>query len=158
MLLMGDEVGHTRKGNNNPYVQDNEINWFNWNELQTNQALWNFVSKLIAFRKAHPVLRHKRFLTAADIDWHGHEPNKPNWSASSRFVAFTLKGEKTLYIAFNAHFHQTTISLPAGLRWHLVVDTSQGWDQQNFEHPEKGTILSSTFKMSPYSAIVAKSS
>ena len=30
MLLAGDEIGHTQKGNNNAYCQDNEISWVNW--------------------------------------------------------------------------------------------------------------------------------
>ena len=30
MLLMGDEVGRTQRGNNNAYCQDNEITWFDW--------------------------------------------------------------------------------------------------------------------------------
>ncbi len=30
MLLMGDEVRRTQRGNNNAYCQDNEISWFDW--------------------------------------------------------------------------------------------------------------------------------
>ncbi len=31
MLLAGDELGHTQRGNNNAYCQDNEISWLDWN-------------------------------------------------------------------------------------------------------------------------------
>jgi glycogen operon protein len=30
MLLMGDEVRHTQRGNNNAYCQDSDISWFDW--------------------------------------------------------------------------------------------------------------------------------
>ena len=30
MLLGGDEMGRTQRGNNNAYCQDNEISWFDW--------------------------------------------------------------------------------------------------------------------------------
>ena len=33
MILMGDEVGRTQKGNNNAYCQDNEIAWLNWKNV-----------------------------------------------------------------------------------------------------------------------------
>ena len=55
LILGGDEFGRTKKGNNNSYCQDNEISWLNWNLLKTNQNLYQFVKKAIAFRKAHPV-------------------------------------------------------------------------------------------------------
>ena len=34
MLLMGDEVRRTQRGNNNAYCQDNEISWFDWSGRQ----------------------------------------------------------------------------------------------------------------------------
>ena len=33
MLLGGDEIGRTQKGNNNGYCQDNEISWFDWKHV-----------------------------------------------------------------------------------------------------------------------------
>ena len=30
MLLGGDELGRTQRGNNNAYCQDNEISWYDW--------------------------------------------------------------------------------------------------------------------------------
>src|SRR6185295_8565497 len=63
MILMGDEYGHTRHGNNNPYPQDNEINWFLWYELEENEPMFQFVQSLIAFRKKHAEFRQTDFLT-----------------------------------------------------------------------------------------------
>ena len=51
MILMGDEYGHSRKGNNNPWCQDNELNWFLWNQLDANLDWYNFVKDCIVRRK-----------------------------------------------------------------------------------------------------------
>ncbi|MCI5052192.1 MAG: alpha-amylase family glycosyl hydrolase [Simkaniaceae bacterium] len=51
MLTMGDEYGHSRQGNNNPWCQDNELNWFNWDHLEQNQELFEFVRTSIKNKK-----------------------------------------------------------------------------------------------------------
>jgi isoamylase/glycogen operon protein len=151
MLLMGDEYGHTRHGNNNPFVQDNEINWFLWDELQRQKDIFEFTSKLIAFRKAHRELRLGCFLKPQDIDWHGEKPNHPNWNPQSRLMACTLKGNPALYIAFNADSHPRQITLPPG-DWKEIVRTEKPWGEQHFSGP----LLPSTLELAPYSAILAK--
>ena len=57
MLLAGDEFGNTQCGNNNPYCQDNEISWLDWDDLKRNYDFYTYVQQLIRFRKSHPVLR-----------------------------------------------------------------------------------------------------
>ncbi|HVZ37537.1 MAG TPA: glycogen debranching protein GlgX, partial [Polyangiaceae bacterium] len=69
MLLGGDEMGRTQRGNNNAYCQDNEISWFDWKLDDRRQALLEHTRRLIALRRKHPVLRHTRFLTG-DFIWH----------------------------------------------------------------------------------------
>ncbi len=64
LLLGGDEMGRTQQGNNNAYCQDNDITWVNWEHADT--ALRDFTKDLIAFRRAHPVFRRRRFLAGAD--------------------------------------------------------------------------------------------
>jgi isoamylase/glycogen operon protein len=150
MLLMGDEYGHTRKGNNNPYVQDNEMNWFLWEELEQNQEIFQFIQRLIAFRKAHPELRNTRFLTDSDITWHGKNGQDPDWSKSSRFVSFSTTTSPKLFIAFNAHFNPADIVLPQGTSWELILDTNSGW---NFQKRKTNSV-----QMVPYSAIMAQES
>ncbi|GLK67371.1 glycogen debranching protein GlgX [Hansschlegelia plantiphila] len=72
MLLAGDEFQRTQGGNNNAYAQDNETSWIDWRLASTEggEALTAFVARLIALRRAHPVLRSKRFL-------HGREEPFP---------------------------------------------------------------------------------
>src|SRR5262249_18427752 len=77
MLLMGDEMGRTQRGNNNAYCQDNELGWLDWGLLAANAELFAFVKHCIAFRKAHPALRNSQHPghdpTAGGflLSWHG---------------------------------------------------------------------------------------
>jgi isoamylase/glycogen operon protein len=154
MILMGDEYGHTREGNNNPYVQDNEVNWFLWDECKKNQEMMDFVQSLIAFRKAHPELSQDRFLTSHDIVWHGVKVRSPDWSNSSRFIAFNTQTVPRLYVAFNAGFEPVQAEIPEGIDWELVVNTSSGWSEQWFKGGGAG--MSGSIEMEPYSALVLK--
>jgi isoamylase/glycogen operon protein len=149
MLLMGDEYGHTRLGNNNPYVQDNEINWFLWDELEKNQEIFQFVKDLIAFRKNHPQLRKTRFLSDSDVQWLGIKGQQADWSGSSRFVSLLTKATPKLFIAFNANFQSAEIKLPEDTSWHLVINTKDGWRMQ-----KNGPNVSSIVQMDPYSAFL----
>ncbi|MEL6644349.1 MAG: glycogen debranching protein GlgX [Pseudomonadota bacterium] len=60
MLLAGDELGNSQRGNNNAYNQDNAIGWVDWDNADP--VLERFTRRMIAFRKAHPILRQKLFL------------------------------------------------------------------------------------------------
>src|SRR5205814_8840903 len=62
MLLGGDEMGRTQRGNNNAYCQDNDLSWLDWNVDDRRGALLGFTRRLIALRKQHPVLQRPRFL------------------------------------------------------------------------------------------------
>ncbi len=63
MILAGDEVLRSQRGNNNAYSQDNELSWFDWRLIETNRDMLRFTRELIALRKRHPSLRRRRFLT-----------------------------------------------------------------------------------------------
>ncbi len=60
MLLAGDELGNSQKGNNNAYCQDNALGWVDW--AGADKGFAEFCQKAIAFRKAHPILHQRRFL------------------------------------------------------------------------------------------------
>ncbi|GAA2288968.1 glycogen operon protein GlgX homolog [Streptomyces ruber] len=61
MLLHGDELGRTQRGNNNAYCQDNEVSWTDWRLTEEQHALLEFTRGLVALRAAHPVLRRRRW-------------------------------------------------------------------------------------------------
>lgn len=158
MLLMGDEYGHTRHGNNNAYCQDNELNWFLWDELEKNRNFARFHRLVIQFRKTHKAFQKKKFLTKSDIDWHSRYPLQPDWSQESRFVAYTLKDINPIYVAFNAHFQPARIELPScsqGKRWFRIIDTSLNSPQDFNEDPQSAP-LQMSYTLPAYSSLVAK--
>lgn len=161
MLLMGDEYGHTRKGNNNAYCQDNTLSWFLWDELEKNQSFARFCRFLIHFRKQHKIFRRTSYLTEKDIDWHSQKPFHPNWHTDNRFVAYTLKDflkQEHVYIAFNAQFTAAQIALPdapEGKCWQRIIDTSLDAPEDFIEHPRVNAPLD-VYTMAAHSAFIAK--
>lgn len=140
MLLAGDEVLRTQRGNNNAYCQDNEVSWFDWTLTRTNREMLDFVRRMIAFRKRHPCLMRNRFLTGRatpgkdmpDVTWHGLELNKPLWEEPhAQLLAFTLAGrgdrEEDLHVIFNMSEKKVALPLPelANLSWFRAVDTAR---------------------------------
>jgi glycogen operon protein len=142
MILGGDEFLRTQNGNNNAYCQDNETSWVNWNLAEQNSGFLRFVRQMIALRRSHPVLRRRTFFSAGadglppEILWHGREPGCPDFSPSSRSLAFCLDGrrcdrpgvvDRDFYVAMNASDEAIAFRIPAspsGRRWHRVVDTA----------------------------------
>jgi glycogen operon protein len=103
MILGGDELSHTRRGNNNPYCQDNEITWYDWDLDEREQKFLEFVQKLTQFRKKHPSFRRRHFLAPADEEngtgdvlwWHpeGREMTQSDWHDDSlRAFGYLLRG------------------------------------------------------------------
>jgi glycogen operon protein len=138
MMLAGDEMMRTQKGNNNAYCQDNEISWIDWHCCDRNKGILRFAKTLIELRRQHPVFRRNDFFTgASEIAWYDREGKVPDWSNLNRFLAFKLNGDvcrladgKTdndFYVAFNTDIYDLTIVLPAlanGKKWYRTADTS----------------------------------
>eukprot|EP00775_Hariotina_reticulata_P003086 gene3086-3365_t len=130
--LMGDEYGHSKKGNNNTYCHDSDLNWVNWQQAtHDEEGFARFVRRLIHFRHMHPELRRTSYVNDNDIQWHGEAAFRPDWTDSSRLVAYTLKKQGPegggLYVAFNTGHVPKTVELPNwhGRAWKVVVDTSK---------------------------------
>jgi len=139
MLLSGDEVLNTQKGNNNSYCQDNELTWLDWTLMDRNTDMLRFVRGMIALRKRHPSLMRRRFLTGLpvnghelpDIRWHGLDVNEPQWNdAKSSLLRFTLTAvedyEADLHVILNLSTEMLKPDLPQikGRNWHRCVDTA----------------------------------
>jgi len=104
MLLMGDEYGHTRQGNNNAYCQDNELNYFLWEETS---PLFKFVQQLIALRKQYPILRQKKFIE--NVKWE-----------ENGYLGLTLNDE--LFVAFNPTKESYKLKKEG---WELLISTTE---------------------------------
>ncbi len=149
MLLGGDEIGRTQRGNNNAYCQDNEISWYDWEHAD--EKLLAFTSGLIALRQAHPVFRRRRWFQGrqihgeqvTDIAWFqpdGNPMQEDSWSeALTRAIAVFLSGDDlgveqrgqpitdaSFYMLLNAAPEDVTFRLPNadwGSRWREVLNT-----------------------------------
>jgi glycogen operon protein len=145
LLLGGDELGRTQRGNNNAYCQDNEITWFDWSAVD--EDLLRFTTELIALRRGHPVFRRRRYSTgkeAADLRWFtpsGTEMTAENWADPiARSVALFIDGstdpdvgadgtpmvDNDFLMLINAWWEPLTFTVPADLsarRWDAVCDT-----------------------------------
>ena len=142
MILSGDEFANTQFGNNNAYCQDNEISWLDWSRLEENRDLFDYVRRLIAFRKAHPVLQaaHHDFSYNGtgypELSFHGTEPwsldrNGPGLCLASLWAEDSAKygteEDSFLYVAVNAHWEAHRFGLPIvpeGFGWNLAFEAS----------------------------------
>jgi glycogen operon protein len=87
MLLSGDEIGRTQRGNNNAYCQDNEISWLDWAvRAEEDQALYDYVRNLIKLRADHAVFRRRRFFRG--------QPARGGRNRLGDIAWFTLAGEE----------------------------------------------------------------
>lgn len=138
MLLMGDEVRRTQRGNNNAYCQDNECNWFDWSLLEQHGDVRRFVSLLNQFRLRRDVavegtrMTLQELLDRAEITWHGVALGCPDWSEKSHSLAFTLRSQRgrySLHAMINAYWEPLCFELPPVSEgalgpWRRCIDTS----------------------------------
>jgi isoamylase len=128
MFRAGDEFLNTQFGNNNPYNQDNETSWLDWDQLHANADISRFFRKMIAFRKAHPSLSRSRFWRE-DISWYGATAG-PDLSRDSHTLAWCLRGasqfDDDLYVMVNAYWEPVEFVIQDGSArdWTRVLDTA----------------------------------
>ncbi len=145
LLLGGDELGRTQRGNNNAYCQDNAITWFDWGHMDTD--LLGFTKRLVALRRNHPVFRRRRFLAgteAAELGWYtpaGETMTPADWADSgARSLALYLDGaddpdlgadgrrlvDDDFLVLVNAWWEPLEFTVPStrpGQEWHSEIDT-----------------------------------
>jgi glycogen operon protein len=144
MILMGDEVGRTQRGNNNAYCHDNEISWVDWSSIgERDEIFLNFTRGLIRLRKRLRLLRQTQFLHGEKVSDDGTknvvwlrpdaaEMAREDWNNGlSKSIGLMLCGaeDKPLLILTNSHSEELSfkLSAPAGFKgWRLLVDTARG--------------------------------
>jgi len=130
MLLMGDEVRRTQRGNNNAYCQDNELSWFDWDLAEVNAGLLRFTRQLVDFRARRDPAPSQGYnltemLDRAHITMHGIELDNPDWSPDSHSLALTMHwpGDRyQLHWMLNAFWQPLVFQLPPG-DWRRWIDT-----------------------------------
>jgi glycogen operon protein len=164
MLLAGDEVRRTQRGNNNAYCQDNELSWLDWDVDDRGQGLLEFTKRLLRLRAGHPVFRRSAFLTgeerlgsgAPDVWWFRPDGRRMTQADWTRGDAFTLGAflngaeiptlapdgeaiaDDSFIVLFNAWRDPVTFVLPPsrfGRRWAHELCTAEP------ELPPNGTTL-----------------
>lgn len=157
MFRAGDEFMHTQAGNNNPYNQDNEVGWIDWDRLDANQDMFRFFKMMIAFRKLHPSLARSRFWRE-DVRWYG-VGRDTDFAYDSRSLAFALHGgsqqDNDIYVMINAYWEELTFQIQEGEvdTWRRVVDTSLE-SPFDFLEPSNESPLQSLYYCVPARAIV----
>ncbi|MCQ2965329.1 MAG: glycogen debranching protein GlgX [Alphaproteobacteria bacterium] len=150
MIVAGDEFNRSQGGNNNPYCQDNETSWVNWDKITDRDVksaeMVGFMARL---RRDHPVLANANYFTGEtvddkgtkDITWvrpDGQEMSGSDWGASyAKTLSYVLAGEKTkkngekadddFMIIMNAHNGPVDFKMPQapnGQKWEVAFDTA----------------------------------
>ncbi|HWU58859.1 MAG TPA: glycogen debranching protein GlgX, partial [Microbacteriaceae bacterium] len=137
MILGGDEMGRTQRGNNNAFCQDNEISWFDWDNPDA--ELRDFTSRLIALRRDNPALHPAWFRQAPSVggpdtvetvrsDGKPFEPG--DWdNPLARSVTFVLghTGADSFALLVNAAHNGVEFTVPPapGEPWELVISSDE---------------------------------
>ncbi len=163
MLLMGDEVRRSQRGNNNAYCQDNKISWFDWNGVREHSDMLRFVKGMIRFNREHRLFQEERFWTSEgspDVHWHGTHLYQLDWGDASHSLACELQypehGEH-LYVMLNAYWEPLTFELPtvpSGQQWHRVVDTALPSPDDMAEPGSEPPVAESTYRVEARSVVI----
>ncbi|HLI58881.1 MAG TPA: glycogen debranching protein GlgX [Solirubrobacteraceae bacterium] len=153
MLLGGDEIGRTQRGNNNGWCQDSELSWYDWNRDGERDRMHAFTRRLIRLRREHCTFRRDSFLRGHEVDgsslpdvwWFradGRRMTPRDWEHGEAALGMFLNGDAitsrgpqgqeidddTFVLLFNAHFEDRQFRLPRanmGRRWELELSTAE---------------------------------
>jgi glycogen debranching enzyme GlgX len=135
MLCAGDELGHSQRGNNNPYCQDNDLTWIDW--AQADQDLIEFTAWVLSLRRQLlPFGNHwysglTDTLGLHDLCWlhqDGQTLQGHAWhDQSSRVIGCMIgrpgRAHAPLLLIANPENASHDFMLPAGV-WQAVLDTT----------------------------------
>jgi isoamylase len=170
MLLAGDEIGRTQRGNNNAYCQDNELSWIDWELGEPGQRQLAFTKRLVELRARHPVFHRAVFLSGEermgsgqpDAWWFrpdGRKMTQRNWRDNNALTlgvflngaeipTQTAQGapviDDTFLILFNAWEEPIEFTLPAvsfGRRWaHELSTFDPDLEPSDTVYPARGVV------------------
>ncbi len=139
-ITAGDELGRSTRGNNNPYCQDNELNWLNWNLTKTNRDYAAYVRQILTLRKQCALFRKRREYTMMDttgcgypdLSVHSDEAWKAKLNNYDHAMGLMYCGrngakEELYYIAYNMYWQDAGLAFPRppkGKQWKVIADTA----------------------------------
>ena len=167
MLLMGDEVRRTQRGNNNAYCQNNDTSWFDWSLVEKHADIHRFVRQLIAFRMVRdlPVARFgmtlSELLHEQPVEWHGVKLGAPDWGSDSHTLAVCgriLGGELVLHMMNNAYWEPLEFEVPplgtGHQPWRRCVDTFLEAPEDICTWADAKVVDDSTYSVQPRSIVI----
>jgi glycogen operon protein len=159
MFCAGEEFLTTREGNNNPYNQDNELNYLDWDLLETNRDIFRFVQGMISFRKSHPSIARSQYWRD-DVSWYGSASKGVDFSPGGQTLAFCLRGgslgDDDIYAMINASAFDVVFQVHEGRAadWLLVADTNLPGPHDYVEPGERRRLTSSGYMVGARSTVV----
>jgi glycogen operon protein len=168
MILMGDEVRRTQRGNNNAYCQDNETSWFDWTLVAKHADVHRFLTLLNGRRRLgemapeQPNVSLDQLLREAHRAWHGVKLHQPDWQESSHSLALTAEVRNTrllVHVILNAHSEPLDFELPpigpeARGPWRRWIDTFLDSPNDIVPWPVAVPVHSSTYRAQARSVVV----
>ena len=154
MIFAGDELSHTKGGNNNTYCQDNDLAWLHWDLDERQRQFLDFVRKCTRIWREQPVLQRRKFFQGRALrgsgikdisffDITGREMDDRQWAeANARSIGIRLAGDEigdqndrgepivgdTLLLLFNSHWEELPFTLPTAREehvWETLLDTAR---------------------------------
>jgi glycogen operon protein len=168
MIVMGDEVRRTQRGNNNAYCQDNAISWLDWKLMDKHADVHRFLRLLIQrrlLREASPEQQREslnQLIRGANKAWHGVKRNRPDWSDDSHSLAFSAEVRRQnllFYWILNAYWESLDFELPlinknSGEPWRRWIDTTLDPPQDIVEWQSALPASGETYRAGPRSVVV----
>jgi len=167
MLLMGDEVRRTQRGNNNAYCLNDDTTWFDWDLAVKHSDVRRFVKELIALRTSRnlPIERLdmtlQEMLRHQPVTWHGIKLNAPDWGHDSHTLAATVRllgNQAQLHVIVNAYWEALEFEIPppgdAHAAWRRIIDTSLDSPDDVRAWADAPTVQRSTYVVQPRSVVL----
>jgi isoamylase len=168
MMLMGDEVRRTQRGNNNAYCQDNETSWFDWRLVAEHADVHRFVTLLNGCRVSRDAEHEQQrvplsqLIRQTHVTWHGVKLYEPDWSDASHSIAFTStfpSRRMAFHAIFNAYWEPLDFELPpvvgaGGERWRRWIDTFLDAPHDIVDWKDAPAVDGSMYPAEPRSVVV----
>ncbi|MGI8847733.1 MAG: glycogen debranching protein GlgX [Candidatus Dormibacteria bacterium] len=174
MILSGDEMGRTQRGNNNAYCQDTQVSWLDW--ARVDAGLLAFTKRVVRLRGEHPVFRRRHFFTGQivgkgrkDVRWvrrDGEEMTDDDWGNHERqslgmvldgglIIDRTQSGEPifdaTVAVLLHSSHEPCDWVVPEG-SWEVILDTHDPEE----EAARRRVTAGGTVSMVPRSLVVLR--
>ena len=152
MLLGGDEIGRTQRGNNNAYNQDNTLTWFDWNSVD--KELLEFCQQLVRLRRSHPTFRRTEWLPergeAGRVEWFtpaGEKKSIEDWRKHyARAITVSFDGGSVVHgpsTTFDSDFLVMANASEGEIDFAIPLDVGElGWNLRLHTDPDVEPILS----------------